>query len=827
MPHKLGILTRRPAVLAALLLITGILLQDHLPIRPHPFLILVGISILLSATLVRLKWIGCASLAITIVLLGVGLAQREHFQFAQNDIALFAKDEPHFTQVEAKFLDDPQITVGPSQGRTLPPRQTAIVDVLKINTHDGWIIAAGRLPVQIDEINPATKSGQIVQMLGMLQRPRAAANPGEFNWADYYRGERILACMTIRRAGNVQIIADPGPGIFSWLHAKARHALAMGFVNKQATDVALLDAMLLGDRDPALRDIQPLFQQTGMAFQLSVSGLHIGIFAAAVLWCCRWLRLRPRVTLLITTAFVLLYASISLPSHSGIRAGILCVVVAAALISKRSLDRPQLLAIAAIGMLLWHPLDLYSAGFHLSFAVVIAFAILLPLVRQWLIDRKGPSIQSSTTLPKPSRFKQFLERLRRLASGYLQFTLIAWLATLPLVAYHFETVTTWSILASLLLFPLVLLVLFAGAAKTLLTLLLPICGHAFAAVVAVPTDWLLHCVSSLSHLPGSSISLPPPSFCVMGFYYLLLFAVLLPHRFGLINNRRWLLRLAPLIGVALIFTPLIQHHSIADDGSLRITLLGIGAGQCGVVELPGGHAIMIDAGSSTVADVGRSIVEPFLHAHGKTHLDDIFLSHGDYDHISAAGELAIDFNVDQTLISHHFRKNAAGNLPDLALLDELDQIDKPPKEIAMGDRIALGNGAMIEVLWPPPTGEWNSNNAGLVLRLTYAGRSVLFPADIQDPAFAGVLNNAPALQSDILIAPHHGSSEALTPAFLAAVKPKLILSSNFYRLTSKQKRFETMIGKTPLYRTPQCGAITVTISKDGEVRVSSYLKDGH
>ena len=49
----------------------------------------------------------------------------------------------------------------------------------------------------------------------------------------------------------------------------------------------------------------------------------------------------------------------------------------------------------AIAMLLWHPMDLYSAGFHLSFAVVIAYAILLPLVNQWLLERKGPSVQSS------------------------------------------------------------------------------------------------------------------------------------------------------------------------------------------------------------------------------------------------------------------------------------------------------------------------------------------------------------------------------------------------------------------------------------------------
>ena len=151
-------------------------------------------------------------------------------------------------------------------------------------------------------------------------------------------------------------------------------------------------------------------------------------------------------------------------------------------------------------------------------------------------------------------------------------------------------------------------------------------------------------------------------------------------------------------------------------------------------------------------------------------------------------------------------------------------MNRTPIQISLGDHFDLGHGTAVDVLWPPKDGDLNSNNAGLVLRLSYAGRSILFPADIQDPAFVGVLKNASALKSDVLVAPHHGSSEDLTPAFLAAVHPDMILSSNFGRLTNKQKRFETMIGKTPLYRTPECGAIAVTIHRDGTISVATFVK---
>jgi competence protein ComEC len=259
---------------------------------------------------------------------------------------------------------------------------------------------------------------------------------------------------------------------------------------------------------------------------------------------------------------------------------------------------------------------------------------------------------------------------------------------------------------------------------------------------------------------------------------------------------------------------------------LRVTLLSLGAGQCAVVEPPGGHAVLIDAGSTTATDVAVKLIEPFLRAESEQQVDEIFLSHGDFDHISAAGEIATAYDVHDVFTSHHFVRNAVGNIPDQMLLEELEKLNKSPKEVAIGEQYKLGDGsAMVQVLWPPKDGQWNSNNAGLVLRLTFAGKSILFPADIQDPAIAGVLKNARALQSDVLVAPHHGSSEDLTPAFLAAVHPQMILSSNFWRLTGKQRKFETMTGHTPLYRTPECGAITIVIKKDGTISVSTFAKN--
>jgi competence protein ComEC len=255
---------------------------------------------------------------------------------------------------------------------------------------------------------------------------------------------------------------------------------------------------------------------------------------------------------------------------------------------------------------------------------------------------------------------------------------------------------------------------------------------------------------------------------------------------------------------------------------LRVTLVSLGAGQCAVIETPSGHFDIVDAGSTTIPDVARRVIEPVLRGQGCRHVDDIFLSHGDFDHISAAGELAETDTAGLVLISHHFRRNAEWNEPDQELLRTLERLPTTTREVATGETFELGDGAKIDVLWPGPTGDLNSNNAGLVLRLTYAGRSVLFPADIQDRAFDGLLQHPERLPSDVLVAPHHGSSEKRTPAFLNAVHPRLIVASNAARLTQKQLGFNQIAGSIPLYRTSSCGAITVTIGADGGITVDGY-----
>ena len=401
--------------------------------------------------------------------------------------------------------------------------------------------------------------------------------------------------------------------------------------------------------------------------------------------------------------------------------------------------------------------------------------------------------------------------------------IVAWFVSIPLVAYHFEQFTPWAVPIGIILSPVVLLAVAMGFLKILATMLVPSMSGTWATMSIWPAVLLHRAIGAAAHLPGADIPVARPPVWAIGLFYLMLLITLTPATKPLI---RWGRRCAPLGAFALfLLMPWLlgSASQSASSGKVRITLLSVGAGQCAVLETPGRGPILIDAGSSTLSDPAHSCLEPFLHHERLTRIDTVFLSHGDFDHISATADALADCGIGKIITTPFFRAHAHESIPCRHLLELLDSTAHTPSEVTAGQTMEWGGGVRAEVLWPPKSCEMNSNNAGMVLRVTFGERSILFPADIQDPAMHELLKSPGRLRSDVLVAAHHGSSEPLTAEFVNAVNPAVILGSNSSRLTKKQRDFEHLIDRRPLYRTSNDGAITVDIDRNGNVNVVPFL----
>ena len=186
-------------------------------------------------------------------------------------------------------------------------------------------------------------------------------------------------------------------------------------------------------------------------------------------------------------------------------------------------------------------------------------------------------------------------------------------------------------------------------------------------------------------------------------------------------------------------------------------------------------------------------------------IDLLILSHTDSDHIGGADELLGAYRVMRIVRPGRRRSTDAWADADAAIADEAELgaevMNLAETPLIPGEDIHFGNARVIFVSgFSQPPASWGvyeeseTNNAGsIVVRLVFADRSILFTGDsvglrlceadsCATPAKIHatelfMVENAPQvpIDSDVLIAPHHGARESSSAEFIAAVSPEWVV----------------------------------------------------
>lgn len=820
--RPLGLLAGRPLVGVAIALIVGIALHSLLPLIV-PLWLALATALAGLAILLRNQPVAATGLIhLATLSAGIALAQLDASHYPRHHIAHFTGELRRLAQVEMRVVDPPRI-YAPSFGQAypMPPRQTTIAEVTAIRSWDDWKPACGRMLVQIAQPNPRLQQGQLIRAWGMLDRPAPAMNPGQFDWAAYYRQQRVLASLHIPHANNLVVVEEGTLSPLARWRAWTRERLASGFADRQSLDHALLRALVLGDSDPELREVQEQFRATGTSHHLAISGMHIAVMGGVIFVLARLLRASPRVAWGIALGFVIAYGVAALPSPPVVRSVLLWSVIGVAILARRGIDFLQMLSLTLVAMLIYQPLDLFNAGFQLSFGIVIGLIVLTQPVARLMGGTREPQVEGGLTRWS-LRAAAYVDRqiMLVLASG-----IVAWFVSLPIIATHFSQLNPYAIAGSILLAPIVFVALIGGVLKVLLSAVWPALDGAWAWVAQQPMVWMRGTVDWLAGLPATDVPMPAPPWWMIVIFYLTL--VLMCVRWQRPGVRALTIITHVSAAVALLVIPYQMRLAPTPFASeLRVTMLAVGAGQCAVVEPPSGRVTLLDAGSLSLADPLRRAVAPFLRERGITSIDTVAVSHANSDHFSAVAELVESYGAREVLTSASFAEELVGNPLGAETLASLKRAERPPRTALPGDIVPLGTSTSLEVLWPPDERGLKSNDQSLVIRLTHAGTSVLFTGDIQDDAMTRLLQTPEKLRSDILIAPHHGSAEGMTRAFIDAVAPKQIIASNDRTLTGKQLEFDRIVRGREFLRTHDSGAIVIRIQSDGAFTVEPHVRKG-
>jgi competence protein ComEC len=427
--------SRRPAVALAIAWVAGLCLATVLPIAPALWLMLSGVALAVSLCILRRTISASLLLIAAIIGLGVTLGQWRAYRFPSRHIAAFTSDEPRLAEMELEISSSPRTRTSDQHGRPLPPKQSAQAIIHRLRTNTGWQNVSGDVSLTLDQPHPALVLGHRISVVGLLQRPQPAMNPGQFDSARYDRLQRILATVTVPHIDGVRIIADPPWTPLETFRAKVRHLLSQGFSQDHSLDHAVLLGLTLGERDVEMRQVQDDFANSGAAHLLAVSGLHVLLIAAVAVWMGRLIHLHPRWQTCGMMLTVTLYALAAVPAAPVVRATVLCLAYGISQLLRRSRDGIQTLAICAIFLLIIRPEELFSAGFQLSFITVLAMLLCAARLTTWcnsLYDSEDTRVARS--FRPPGRWTSLALRCREKLTDSIAIGCIAWLASIPIVA---------------------------------------------------------------------------------------------------------------------------------------------------------------------------------------------------------------------------------------------------------------------------------------------------------------------------------------------------------------------------------------------------------
>ena len=669
-----------------------------------------------------------------------------------------------------------------------------------------WHAMGGRVRVSVAEAVPGLHYGDSITLTCWLRPRPEQANPGEFDYGRYLKRRGIDALAAAPSAGNLSRAGESAgnPGLRLLFGLKDR----MGaFVdgNMDARAAAVVRCLLLGERRALPREDELAFRRTGTVHFLAVSGLHVALLAASVWWLLSLLGCRHRTTALVVLAFVCVYAILGGLRTPIMRASIMAGVFCFGFVLGRRPCALNSLAFAMLLVLLIQPMDLCSKGFQLSFVAVAGIIIFYSRVMRVLFRRRA-----------------LLERLQEPAErswahwawawvlDTFCLSLVAWLVTTPLVAYHFLHITPYAALFSVALLPVVWLLLLCGFPVVMLGWLVGGFVQPFVILAELFAKALLLLAVQFDRVPGVELGVRPlPLWAVAGFYVLLLVAA---------GRRRLGLRLGQvaIIGLLVLNVGILAPLFSAPPRDVEISVIAVGSGSATLVRFPEGGVLVYDCGSASRPDIGARVAAPFLWHKGVRQIDCLIVSHGDMDHWSGVADLLEHFEVGVVFLPATYGRRGKG----LELLDILREKKAQVVRVGAGDRISGPFGTDVEILhpcrnmqgWPMLT----PNNASCVIRIRSGGASVLLTGDLEMAGVQMLLRENPGLRADVLVAPHHGMDPRATKALAERVKARLIL-------VSSDRKAPGPGDSAAVYSTAECGAMEVMLRDGAAPELKTFL----
>ncbi|MFV0298103.1 MAG: ComEC/Rec2 family competence protein, partial [Hyphomicrobiaceae bacterium] len=368
-----------------------------------------------------------------------------------------------------------------------------------------------RVRIKVPASGPPLAPGDGVSVDATLLPPGRPALPGGYDFARSAWFMSLGGVGYTRRAPEIVAIDAPMPwSLVLWLPVeRLRQRIGQRITAELAGETGgIAVALITGERGGISQETTDAYRKAGLVHILSISGLHMTVFAGSVFVMVRFLlALFPGLALRFpikkwaavagligTVCYLLISGGSPPPVRSALMIGVMFIAIL--------MDRPALalrnIAISALLILVIEPQSLIDVGFQMSFAAVTALVAAAEAYRDWRLGRGAE---------RGRRHGGAIGYLILGFVGILTSTAIATAAVAPFAAYHFHSGTQYGALANLAAIPACNILVMPAALATLVAmpfglewLPLWIMGRGIDVMT-----WVAHFVSGL---PGAAVALP-------------------------------------------------------------------------------------------------------------------------------------------------------------------------------------------------------------------------------------------------------------------------------------------------------------------------------
>lgn len=629
--------------------------------------------------------------------------------------------------------------------------QRFILEVEQLDKGQGWVNVIGRAFIQTSS-TIAVQYGDQVITTGLLTTP---SRGDTFDLSFYLARQDTYSVMdnailTIQSSGH-------GSRFRHWLIQTRQRTLQKLQTLLPDPQASLLGGIVLGYEDGIAPAIQDLFQTSGTAHLIAISGFNMAVLAELLRVLLQRLRLGRGWVAVLTIGILVVYGAWVGASASVLRA----VAMSSVLLVGRSLRRrtfaPASLGLAIIVLTAISPRLIFDVGFQLSVAGTLGLAFFAVPITHHLTNLFA--LSDDTDHPILEAFS---------------VTLAATLTTLPLMILYFRQVSLIQLPVNLLVMIFQPPILILGLGAVVSMFLIPTFAQLLAWMAMVLLSITLAIMEAFVQLPFAEVTFYLHERWVILGYLLTIGGVILQ-----LTKPTWWVELGEhlasqvmttttLIAAVLLGCLLGLLYWQRSDGLLHIYLLDIGHSNGILIESPNGAHLLIDGGrfpTRLITEVGEIL--PFV----DREIELVFVTQPDVFQTRALPNLLERYRVGVILTNGHQLLGEDYQTLETALQSF------PMRTVLSGDRIQLSDGLTVEVLNPPAIprlGDGLDDNA-MVLKAQYGELSFLFTSDLSVASQTVLLEGDFDLTSTVLQLPQQATRNSLSAEFLQAVQPQVLL----------------------------------------------------